>query len=87
MKFQPSLQREELSGGSFPGDHPAVRLSIRPSVNVSAGMGRLCGCSMGLRPPRGPDRAGEVTARPKAWHEEPAVSQIMHWASDMKPNH
>lgn len=24
--------------------------------------------------------AREVTARPKAWHEEPAVSQIMHWA-------
>lgn len=28
-----------------------------------------------------------MTARPKAWHEGPAVSQIVYSASDVKPNH
>ena len=42
------IVRGNLSWGS--PSHP----SVRPSVNVSAGMGRLCGCSIGLQPPRGP---------------------------------
>lgn len=83
MKSQPSLRGRNCRGNPCWGS-PSQRF-VCLSVPMNTGVRRI---SNGLSARRGPGTVGKAeTARPRAWHRQPAVSPRTSSASNVKHDH